>query len=305
MSAHPLLKRIKRRVKRDFRTLVNADVEVGAFRIEIPSNNPLRKHYEIYPLIQKFLASLVKVLHDRFPRMVAVDIGANVGDTLALIKTGADVPVICIEGDAACAAVLERNSRQFNNTTIIRHYLSENIETASVTVEKAKWNSTLVPTGAATGKSITFATLDSILLSHQAQNEIKLIKVDCEGFDFRILRGGRMFISKQKPALVFELNYFNLLALKEDGKVFLRWLAELGYSRFFVFEPLGGFLFECPASCWTPLDDILDYIRLSGNRLEYVDIVAFADWMGPSAESFRELVKLDAARMPLVGSALQ
>jgi FkbM family methyltransferase len=279
----------------------NVSVEIGLFTIEIPSTSPLGRHYKEHPFTQRFLIHLIKSVHKQFPDLIAVDAGANVGDTLALIKTAADIPVICVEGDPVCAATLERNARQFTNTTIVKQYLNENDGTASMVIDKVDWNSTLVFDETGGGKAVTFTTLDSLLVSHPNSHNIHVIKVDCEGFDFRVLRGARSFMARQKPVLQFELNYFNLSVLKEDGKTFLHWLVSLGYKRFFVFESLGDFLFECPATCLDPLDGIIDYVRTADNRLAYLDIVAFCDGMEFAVESFREMVNKDVRDRPIAG----
>jgi hypothetical protein len=108
-------------------------------------------------------------------------------------------------------------------------------------------------------------------------------------------------LGRHKPALLFELNYYNLAVLKEDGKSFLRWLASIGYSRFFVFEGLGGFLFEGSPQYWRSLDDMDDYMRIEGNRLDYLDIVAFPDELESAASAFKDLTKAESAQLPKAG----
>ena len=277
------------------------EIKVGAFFIEIPVSNPLNSHYQRHPMTQQCLVNMVKSVHQLHPNLVVVDVGANVGDTLSLIKTAADIPVICVEGDDLCVSILCRNVKRFKDATVVKNYLNEQVETAKLVIAKETWNSTLIPSALGEAKTLIFTTLDQILLPHPLSEQIRAIKVDCEGFDLRILRGGTVFLKRQKPALLFELNYYNLAILKEDGKGFLRWLASIGYSHFFIFESHGAFLFEWSPQYWRMLDDIDDYIRNGGNRLDYLDIVAFPDGLESSASAFRSLTKSESALLPKAG----
>jgi FkbM family methyltransferase len=277
------------------------EVKVGAFLIEIPVSHPLNEIYQKHPMTQRCLVNMVKAVHQLHPDLVVVDVGANVGDTLSLIKTAADIPVICVEGDELCTSVLSRNVKRFKDATVVKTYLNERAETTQLFIEKEAWNSTLIPNSSGQAKTVAFATLDQILLPHPLTNQIRALKVDCEGFDLRILRGGSSFLGRHKPALLFELNYYNLAVLKEDGKSFLRWLASIGYSRFFIFENHGAFLFEGSPQYWRTLDDMDDYMRIGGNRLDYLDVVAFPDELESAASAFKDLTKAESAQLPKAG----
>lgn len=65
-------------------------------------------------------------------------------------------------------------------------------------------------------------TLDEVL-----QGPVDFIKVDTDGFDFEVLRGGEATIRRDRPILYFELAVDLLPAPRTD----LSWLQSLGYRQ--------------------------------------------------------------------------
>ena len=51
------------------------------------------------------------------------------------------------------------------------------------------------------GISVTSISLDSIPFT----NKISLVKMDCEGFEINVLKGGKKFFNKYKPKLIIEM----------------------------------------------------------------------------------------------------
>ena len=90
----------------------------------MPGNNTLLKTYREISDFNAHLNRIVQCVVKQYPTMTAVDIGANVGDTIAIIKSAKDIPIVGIEGDEITFNYLKRNVRQFSN--IILHFLMKN-----------------------------------------------------------------------------------------------------------------------------------------------------------------------------------
>lgn len=206
-------------------------VKVGNYLISMPGNNPLVKHYELFPNYNIELGKLAEIINKKYPGCSIIDIGANVGDTIAVVKSVIDIPIIGIEGDEFSYKFLNQNASLFNNLYIINQFLGDNNEQKLVNTEKEGWNTTLIPD--ATGKkSITLKTLDEILNDTKLNGrDIKLIKIDAEGFDTIILRGSFNTLAKHNPVLYFEYNRENMDIIGEDGLSTLYALIELGYNN--------------------------------------------------------------------------
>ena len=76
-----------------------SNVKVGKYDLAISNNNAIKYCYEYCKDYGGQLSRLTAILSDHYPLIEVLDIGANLGDSVALIKSGKDVPIISIEGD--------------------------------------------------------------------------------------------------------------------------------------------------------------------------------------------------------------
>ncbi|NCT95656.1 MAG: FkbM family methyltransferase [Chitinophagaceae bacterium] len=249
-------------------------VQVGNYRIDMPGNNPQISNYKYEPQVNSQLGRLTACLAQKYPDISVIDIGANVGDTIAVIKTHIEVPVIGIEGDDISYRFLEKNTRQFQQVSIIKEFLGEKKETVQVAFEKGGWNTTLVPSS--TGQSLTLKTLDQVLTEHRMeQRRLKLLKIDCEGFDTIIIRGAGDLLRKQKPVLYFEYNKTNMEAIGEDGLSTLFALEQFGYRRAVFFDNKGRYFMSLPLSQRDIITQIHHYADETHSEIAYYDLCLF------------------------------
>lgn len=82
---------------------------------------------------------------------------------------------------------------------------------------------------------IEVETLDSVLEKNNISN-VKLIKIDVEGFEIEVVKGGhKLFTSKESPAICIEY-VKNQQMLLENGQHALDLLKKLNFYRFFQLE---------------------------------------------------------------------
>jgi FkbM family methyltransferase len=185
-----------------------------------------------------------------------VDIGANVGDTAAIVRSASDVPILCVEGDDRFFDILRRNAARFDPPIELEHAYVDAPERAAV--ERSRGTARVVGGEAA----IRTRTLRAILADHPRFAEPALVKIDTDGYDVPILLAELELLSQVKPALFFEYDPH----LGADPVVFRR-LAEIGYTTAHVYENTGEL-----ARVATLDDDIhSDYVGHGGAR--YADIL--------------------------------
>ncbi len=96
-----------------------------------PPQNPL---YETYRDDSKFNSELGRIassVYTKYPEIVSVDEGANIGDTAAIIRSVCPAPIVCIEGDEMIGRVLNENLHMLGDTTAVHVYLSDSREDLS------------------------------------------------------------------------------------------------------------------------------------------------------------------------------
>ena len=261
---------------------------VGGHPIRIHHSNPLYWSYREDQSLSLFMGHLASCVEQWWPEGSIIDVGANVGDTLALFRSVSHLPVLCVEGDDFAYSFLEKNSRQFPHVRLAKQFLSDRNETVELKLEKKGWNTTLVPVNSTeTGQSLQLLTLDALLDQIPDIQSVKLLKVDAEGYDMKILRGAKDILRTDRPVVLFELNAENIRALDESPGDFFDYLSGLGYFSYLFFDPFGDLLcvlHEPEKERW------LDFYRYSadGGRLSHFDVCCFHHTNHDQAVLFEE-----------------
>lgn len=250
-------------------------VTVGNYLLEMPGNNPQISTYKYDPGANSQLGRLSVCVATKYPTLSVLDVGANVGDTIAIIKSAIELPVIGIEGDDFAFEFLKRNTMALKNVTLIKTFLGEKIESKKVSMEKSGWNTTLIP-NEDNGETIHLKTLDEVLAEEHLQNRtLKLLKIDCEGFDTIILRGSAKLIREKRPVIYFEYNRTNMDAIGEDGLSTLLTLSAVGYRNVIFFDNKGRFIMNAPIDQEGIITDLHRYAQADNSCIAYYDICLF------------------------------
>lgn len=216
------------------------EMVVAGKTIKVHGGNPLKLVYQQNPDCNGLMTYAAMAIKEKYPTAWAVDAGANIGDTLAIIRSKADLPIICVEGDVHCYKLLDINACQFDRVHIFNLFLSEHPVSTIVNTDKDGWNTTLTESTSATnGHKITFETLDNLAKKLKCLPLIKFIKVDTEGYDMRILKGADTTLTSGRPVITFELNKENIEPLGDSVPDFFEYLIKKGFNHFLLLDPNG------------------------------------------------------------------
>ena len=250
-------------------------VKVGNYSILMPGNNPLISLYKYQPDSNIQIAHLAKIVVSKYKDAVMIDTGANVGDTAAVVKSQIEIPIIAIEGDSFSFSFLKKNATQFNDIILLQAFLGEEQKQLSVTMGKDGWNNTIIP-DMNSGKTIDLKTMDNLLQEENLfTKNIKLLKIDTEGFDTIILRGCRKLIEQHNPVLFFEYNGENMKSIKEDGYPTLLNLKNYGYHFIHIYDCINNLILVTTLDDDNTLKQLDKYARLDNSMIKYYDICVF------------------------------
>lgn len=167
------------------------------------------------------------------PGSTVLDIGANIGaHTFHLAKkVGETGRVIAFEPTTYAFTKLYRNMllNNFNNVRLERMALSDTSGVMELAFNSS-WRSEgseLPPVQ----EAMLLMTLDEYMRRY-AVGRVDLIKLDVDGYEVKILRGGKETIAKYRPHIVTELCAYALQQQGETVMNLLHFLSALGY-RFF------------------------------------------------------------------------
>ncbi|WP_240329508.1 FkbM family methyltransferase [Helicobacter suis] len=115
-------------------------------------------------------------------------------------------------------------------------------------------------------------TLDSLLA--ESGFVPNFIKIDTDGFDFKILRGAYQTLKDHKPVLFFEWNYVHLANQSEVTLSIFAFLSNLGYDKLVIFDNYGHLLCTLSTQDTFNLSILMDYTRYKQRCIPYYDVLA-------------------------------
>ena len=272
---HPLLRRLRRRFPET--------IQIGRYRIRLPLGSSYLDIRTSYPRYDAALGQIADALLERYPDLAVIDVGANVGDTAAVIRRSVDIPVLCIEGDDAVLKFLRKNAGQMPGVVIEPCFVGEDGQRVDASRMTARGlNASMADAVSPTG-TIKLRSLESIVAGHPEFARSKLIKVDAEGFDFDIILHSESLIRSTHPVLFFEYNPFEYRrGISPNERTFgpsvLNRLAEWGYVEFLYFDSRGSFFLSVSGNDQKLVRQLHGYLELARKNgdpgINYFDVCA-------------------------------
>jgi FkbM family methyltransferase len=253
------------------------ELKIGHTVLRVPTQSALYDVYRRYPNYMSELGRVASIVWAKYPSALFVDIGANIGDTAAIVRAACKAPILCVEGDPLHKEILQENARRIGDIHLKFLYLSDKEESLSVLIEKEGSNSTVIPSNEDLSRSVDFTTLDKLLDEFEGR-QVKLLKIDTEGFDPKILRGSSGLLRKDRPVVVFEHNRENLMRVGEDNLSSFHQLKDAGYQQVLVWDAYGRLLLGTDLQDDGILQDLHGYVRFENGHLGkvlYLDVCAF------------------------------
>lgn len=170
-----------------------------------------------------------------------LDIGANEGQFAAFVRgLIPDAKIFSFEPIASCYDKLIENTKSDKNLIPFNLALGEKNQDAEMFKNDFSPSSSLLKiglehvnnfpfTGRQTKETVRLAMLDSIKELDDARSEV-LMKVDVQGYEMNVIKGGVGFISKFKPVIVLEVSFANLYENEPPFDELYNFMQGLNYS---------------------------------------------------------------------------
>jgi FkbM family methyltransferase len=241
--------------------------------LSIPLSHELPFIRARYPHYSTNIARIASALKTKYPNLTMVDIGANVGDTVAIVRRLSYFPILCIDGDPNFFSLLQANSKSWNGIFLDNSFVGETTSSMAGRVEIAGGTGHLVP-DFSSSSMIETRRLSTILAEFPDFAAPTLIKIDTDGFDTRIIKCENLLLHELKPVVFFEYDPYFFGKNDDDGfSVFSR-LAAAGYVSALFFENTGEFLIRADLDDVQLLED-LHHFYTGRNGKRYCDICVF------------------------------
>jgi FkbM family methyltransferase len=238
--------------------------QFGRFTLEIPADHKIEEIHKIDLLYDRNFSPIIEAIGAKYPSDTIVDIGANIGDTAAYIRTHCSNPLLCVEGGELFLSYLRKNIRLLgDNIKIVDKFvMADSNQNLTFDYASGAGTGALSAKTASedTGSDVDFITThDLMALQNTYSSNFCLVKSDTDGFDGPILSD---IIARLDTNLYFECDP-NALVTDEpfDWARFFKLLEAQNYS-IAVFDNFGlPILFS-----------EMNYAKLMGELLHYVGL---------------------------------
>jgi FkbM family methyltransferase len=220
------------------------------YRLLAPSAHPIIVYStpdqgQFQPYREIGLARTVQAVSNAGSTGVVLDIGANIGDSLAVICRHSHLHVICVEASDFFAGYLRQNVDRFflDRATVVQAFVTS--QRGGAPQGLAHWGGTAKPVASPfTEHCGAFAIQDLVAQA----GEIALLKIDTDGYDLDIIRGAFEAgdVGQPRFPIYFEFEITEtedaaVRSLADNGVAFFEHMAEVGYGRAFIWDDPGRF----------------------------------------------------------------
>ena len=205
-------------------------IQIGNYIIKIPSKHLLIKIIKEQPIRDLFIGELAKIVTNKYPNREIIDIGANIGDTAAIISSKSNATLILVEPSNYYFKFLTKNVVGFPNKTILYNFMildGEKIDGLLI-----HWG------GTAFFKESNIENKNLTKKISEISTNPSLIKIDTDGHDYKIINSNLDYIKIQNPILIFEIQIENNNDFNDISNLLFN-LTSIGYTNFSLFDDQG------------------------------------------------------------------
>ncbi|MER5178812.1 FkbM family methyltransferase [Streptomyces sp. NPDC002896] len=206
-----------------------------------------------------------------------VDIGANVGDSVVLIRQALHMPILCVEGDELFLGLLRRNIADLPDVDIEEAFVATGHDDRAPlhSVRREAGTAALVPSSSGLPLRRPVRPLTDILRAHPRFSSPGFLKIDTDGADTRIIVNNKEILARTRPVVFFEFDP-NLAARSGDTDPCsaITALADAGYKGALVYNNTGELMLVTDVTATPTWQDLVRYVLVRGLG-HYYDVAAF------------------------------
>lgn len=177
-------------------------------------------------------------------KFVVVDVGANIGDTLLMLRQVTSAPVHCFEGNDYYFDLLSKNTQGIPNAFLHKAMLSSTPGSTNMKSEMGYGTAELV----AGNTQVQFDSLDNFFANKFPGDRVGVLKTDTDGYDIKILYGAANLLTTQRPVVFLEYDRTLFEKNGDDGTTFFNFMKQHNYNGVLVYDNYGKLV------CVTHLD---------------------------------------------------
>jgi FkbM family methyltransferase len=242
---------------------------LDASNLRLPLSHELPYYRRQFPDYAANLGRVSFYARQKYPNLTMIDVGANIGDSVVMVRRFSDHPVLCLEGEPRFFQLLKENTRSLPDVEIEQTFIgAPGDHVAKIEVRQGNAQLRLGPTPGLG----TSCTLSEAVAHHPRFATTKLLKIDAEGFDCRIIAAETKLLKHSKPILFFEYYPTCSELVGQNAFQVFATLSSVGYSVILIYQNLGRYFISLSLDQRDAIQDLHHFILDLGG---FCDVVAF------------------------------
>lgn len=217
---------------------------IGKYRLRLPLSHELPFYRKLFSEYALNLGRVSFYTARKYPDLRMIDIGANVGDSVAIVRMFIEIPILCIEGEPHFFKLLAENTEHIPGIELEQTFVGAEGDSVRA-IQVARGNAQIF-LGTDPGDA-RISTLGIALACHPHFSTAKLVKLDAEGFDCKIIAAERKRLKSNKPVLFFEYYPSCCQLAGHDPLSTFPLLSEMGYSTLLIYRNTGRYVVSLKA----------------------------------------------------------
>lgn len=239
----------------------------------LPSSHALPTYLREYPYYDRLPKRLGQKILELNGRIIGIDVGANIGDTIAAFQNSNSDLFLAIEPNPHFAKYLYLNWGTFDNIIISENLCSSHC--GEINVEFKEKNGTASIQTLKGNEKVICKTLDKVIEENPIFLNANLLKVDTDGHDFEVLKGAKKLICQNQPTVLFECDLFNNDNYISEMLDVLNIFHEANYSQAIFYDNHGYLIGKFSIQDNKEIKNLLFYQSVS--KLLYFDVLLIND----------------------------
>ncbi len=260
--------------------------------LKLPLSHALPFNLEQHQQYDRLPGRISEYLHRKYKHLKCIDVGANIGDTVAsFYKNEADL-FLAIEPNPNYYKFLTANWNWNKNVKTLAVICSSGSGDGTFAVQERNGTASILE--ADTGNRMLKQTLDQIAHVYPDFSNPTVIKIDTDGHDFEVIKGAAKLISRNLPIVLFECDTFTNANYVEECINTLNLFKQSGYNSFLLYDNYGYLMGKFFLSDLSAFQNLLFYQLTS--EFTYFDILIMKE--EDIAVFFKTEIQYFAEEMP-------
>jgi FkbM family methyltransferase len=227
-----------------------------------------------HPFYDRLPGRISEYIHRKYGFIKCIDVGANIGDTIAAFYKDEQDRFLAIEPNKTFYKYLLQNWGGDKNVEMLSCACGADSRTETYEVLEKAGTASLVTSE--DGTQIEIRSLDNIVADHKGFADFNILKIDTDGHDFEVIKGAQNIISANLPVILFECEAnANNSNYVDDLLGTLNLFSNSGYRHFLLYDNFGYLMGNYSLDHAGDLKRLLFY-QLTSN-FYYFDICVMTD----------------------------